>query len=81
IFSQLNPGEKLVVGCRKAAVAVDVQEGKTPAANGVAGGTSGGNGNLPVDLEYGKVEFGKFTLEFQKTNKLDKAEAALHNEI
>lgn len=46
IFSRLNPGEKLVVGCRKAAVAADAQEGKTPAANGVAGGTSGGNGNL-----------------------------------
>lgn len=46
IFSRLNPGEKLVVGCRKAAVAADAQDGKTPAANGVAGGTSGGNGNL-----------------------------------
>ena len=25
IFSRLNPGEKLVVGCRKAAVAADAQ--------------------------------------------------------
>ncbi|GJR54898.1 B3 domain-containing transcription repressor VAL1-like protein isoform X1 [Tanacetum coccineum] len=63
IFSRLNQGEKLVVGCRKAAVAADAQEGKTPAANGVAGGTSGGNGNLSA------------------TNKLDKVEAALRNEI
>ncbi|GKA83131.1 hypothetical protein Tco_0789879, partial [Tanacetum coccineum] len=37
IFSRLNPGEKLVVGCRKAAVAADAQlEGKTPAAKGFA---------------------------------------------
>ncbi|GKE84186.1 hypothetical protein Tco_1557928, partial [Tanacetum coccineum] len=52
IFSRLNPGEKLVVGCRKAAVAADAQlEGKTPAANGVAGG----NGNLsPVTLDWQK---------------------------
>ncbi|KAL8225092.1 hypothetical protein R6Q57_017649 [Mikania cordata] len=45
IFSRLNPGEKLVIGCRKATVSADVQqEGETPAANGIAGG----NGILPT---------------------------------
>ncbi|XP_022016863.1 B3 domain-containing transcription repressor VAL1 isoform X3 [Helianthus annuus] len=38
IFSRLDPGEKLVIGCRKAAVSADTQEGETPAVNGVAGG-------------------------------------------
>ncbi|XP_076911014.1 B3 domain-containing transcription repressor VAL2-like isoform X2 [Bidens hawaiensis] len=49
IFSRLDPGEKLVIGCRKATVSADTtQEGETPAANGVAGASTGAsaNGNL-----------------------------------
>ncbi|KAI3507971.1 hypothetical protein L1887_22969 [Cichorium endivia] len=43
IFSRLDPGEKLVIGCRKAAISADTQESETtPAINGVAGG----NGNV-----------------------------------
>ncbi|XP_024981170.1 B3 domain-containing transcription repressor VAL1 isoform X1 [Cynara cardunculus var. scolymus] len=45
IFSRLDPGEKLVIGCRKAAVSADTQEAETPAVNGVTGGTSSGTGN------------------------------------
>ncbi|XP_071715417.1 B3 domain-containing transcription repressor VAL1-like [Rutidosis leptorrhynchoides] len=48
IFSRLNPGDKLVIGCRKAAVSTDTKEGETASANSVAGGTSAGNGNLPT---------------------------------
>ncbi|XP_071737998.1 B3 domain-containing transcription repressor VAL2-like [Rutidosis leptorrhynchoides] len=48
IFSRLDPGEKLVIGCRKTAVSTDTKEGETDSANGVAGGTSAGNGNLPT---------------------------------
>nr|XP_043635893.1 B3 domain-containing transcription repressor VAL1 isoform X2 [Erigeron canadensis] len=54
IFSRLDPGEKLVIGCRKATVSIDTQEGEAPAANGVAsdaavaGETSAGNGNPPT---------------------------------
>ncbi|XP_023728836.1 B3 domain-containing transcription repressor VAL1 isoform X1 [Lactuca sativa] len=46
IFSRLDPGEKLVIGCRKATISAEIQEGETAAVNGVAGGTSGGNGNV-----------------------------------
>ncbi|KAK1437015.1 hypothetical protein QVD17_02800 [Tagetes erecta] len=46
IFSRLDPGEKLVIGCRKATVSADTQEGETPAANGSVDGTSDENGNL-----------------------------------
>lgn len=47
IFSRLDPGEKLVIGCRKAAVSAETQEAETPAVNGVTGGTSSGTGNPP----------------------------------
>ncbi|KAL8253121.1 hypothetical protein R6Q59_036814 [Mikania micrantha] len=46
IFSRLDPGEKLVIGCRKAAVPTDTQEGETDTINGVAGGSSDGIGNM-----------------------------------
>ncbi|KAL4558447.1 hypothetical protein LXL04_036647 [Taraxacum kok-saghyz] len=41
IFSRLDPGEKLVIGCRKATVSTDTQEGETvvPAVNGGTSGT------------------------------------------
>ncbi|CAI9299519.1 unnamed protein product [Lactuca saligna] len=34
IFSRLDPGEKLVIGCRKATISAETQKGETEAVNG-----------------------------------------------
>ncbi|CAI9295081.1 unnamed protein product [Lactuca saligna] len=36
IFSRLDPGEKLVIGCRKATIYAETQKGETEAVNGDA---------------------------------------------
>ncbi|CAI9271588.1 unnamed protein product [Lactuca saligna] len=34
IFGRLDPGEKLVIGCRKATISAETQKGETEAVNG-----------------------------------------------